>query len=51
MTHINHVHVVVWDQRYLTSDWQTLQGMEDEKEDAYRVKFHVFCPLHGNNMT
>ena len=36
MTHINHVRVFVWNQRYLTSDWQTLHDMDDEKEDVYR---------------
>jgi len=35
MTHINRVHVFVWDQRYVTTDWQTLHDMDDEKEDVY----------------
>ena len=36
MNHINHVHVFVWGQRYLTTDWQTLHDVDDEKEDVYR---------------
>jgi len=34
MTHLNRVHVFVWDQRYLNTDWQTAQDMDNEKEDV-----------------
>jgi hypothetical protein len=45
MTHIKHVHVFVWDQRYLTTDWQIVRDMDDEKEDVYRELRQVACFL------
>jgi hypothetical protein len=45
MTHINPVHVFVWIHRYLTADWQTLRGLEDEKEGVFREFRLVTCFL------
>jgi len=55
MTHINHVHVFVWDHRYLTTDWQTLHDMAWMMKKRMCIerydKLHVFSLLHKNSMT